>query len=248
MYRILSRYYNGIKALLVNFDFFTSGTILLSEISKKLFDPDSISTYSQTGEDRIISAILGNRIGFYVDVGCNHPIKSSNTYYFYKKGWKGITIDANRKLVEQHKRLRIADIAICAAVSNITGEAFFTQFKDTLVSSLDAGHIHEWSNNQKREVESVEKVKTFQLTTLLDQKKCPKSFELLSIDVEGHDYEVLSSLDLMRYRAKLIVIEMHGFDITDVSNSKIYNYLADNNYKMTGFIVMNGYFVDQQIV
>ena len=34
--------------------------------------------------------------GFYVDVGCFHPKKHSNTYLLYKRGWSGINIDVEK--------------------------------------------------------------------------------------------------------------------------------------------------------
>ena len=44
--------------------------------------------YSQFGEDRIIINEILNpnyRNGFYIDVGCFHPKKYSNTYLLHKK-------------------------------------------------------------------------------------------------------------------------------------------------------------------
>ena len=51
--------------------------------------------YSQNGEDLILNRFLENKEkGFFIDVGAHHPIRFSNTYFFYKKGWSGINIDA----------------------------------------------------------------------------------------------------------------------------------------------------------
>ena len=52
------------------------------------------SSYSMDGEDLIISDYFKNKSkGFYIDVGCYHPIHRNNTFLLYKKGWKGINID-----------------------------------------------------------------------------------------------------------------------------------------------------------
>jgi hypothetical protein len=32
-------------------------------------------------------------VGFFVDVGCFHPLFYSNTWKLYKKGWRGVNID-----------------------------------------------------------------------------------------------------------------------------------------------------------
>ena len=54
------------------------------------------SSYAQEGEDLIINRMIYGKIdqGFFVDVGAHHPKRFSNTYFFYKKGWKGISIEA----------------------------------------------------------------------------------------------------------------------------------------------------------
>ena len=50
--------------------------------------------YSQEGEDLVIDRLLkGKRNGFYVEVGCHHPHRFSNTFFFYKRGWRGVCID-----------------------------------------------------------------------------------------------------------------------------------------------------------
>ena len=61
-------------------------------------------SYSQTGEDQILSFLLREeQNGFYLDIGCNHPIKLSNSYNFYLRGWKGICVDANSELIKKFK-------------------------------------------------------------------------------------------------------------------------------------------------
>ena len=51
--------------------------------------------YSQFGEDKILNELIPNKFtnGFYVDVGCFHPKKYSNTYILFRRGWRGINID-----------------------------------------------------------------------------------------------------------------------------------------------------------
>src|SRR5437868_1700164 len=63
-------------------------------------------TWSQFGEDAYLFAYFRNKgwrnqalwrpleKGFYVDVGCFHPVQMSNTLAFYKQKWSGINIDA----------------------------------------------------------------------------------------------------------------------------------------------------------
>ena len=53
-------------------------------------------SYSQDNEDLFLNEYFEKiSNGFYVDIGCHHPKRFSNTYLLYKKGWKGVNIDAN---------------------------------------------------------------------------------------------------------------------------------------------------------
>lgn len=50
------------------------------------------------------------KIGFYVDVGAHHPMRFSNTYFFYRMGWSGINIDAMPGSMKEFKKYRRRDI------------------------------------------------------------------------------------------------------------------------------------------
>lgn len=219
--------------------------LLTADSFRKLLDPFSVSSYSQTGEDRIISHLLGSeKSGFYVDVGCNHPKKCSNTFALYKKGWRGLMIDANNELINEAKRIRINDEVICALVSDVEQEMTFTEFEDPLLSSVDATHIALWNRNEKRKIRARKIVKSKTLGAILKKIDAPKNFQLLTIDVEGHDFKVLKSVDLDVYRPTLIVIEIHEFDLENAQSNKIYSYLKEQCYAMVGYAINNGYFLD----
>ena len=143
--------FNKIKVYFHQFEMLSAIRFLCAELSRKLLDPYNISSYSQTGEDRILSTTLGEA-GFYVDVGCNHPQSYSNTFNLYKRGWTGITIDANQQLINKHQSLRKRDLSVCAVVSNQEQEVVFTDFEDSLVSSLSSEHISEWEKKRKIKV------------------------------------------------------------------------------------------------
>jgi len=64
-------------------------------IKNNYFDGYALKSYSQEGEDMILRRLFEKQnTGFYVDVGAHHPKRFSNTFFFYKKGWRGINIDA----------------------------------------------------------------------------------------------------------------------------------------------------------
>jgi len=49
------------------------------------------SNFSQSNEEIILNKLFsGIKKGFYVDVGCHHPRRFSNTALLYKNGWNVI--------------------------------------------------------------------------------------------------------------------------------------------------------------
>ena len=214
---------------------------ILSDVAVRALDGGRRRAYSQTGEDLALNCILRSEPGFYVDVGCNHPVRNSNTFALYKAGWRGICIDANPGLIKQFKRLRPRDVSVCAAISDEGKDIVFTECVDDAFSSLDAEHVANWKARTAIARERI--VRTRTLSAILTECNSPHAFDLLSVDAEGHDANVLRSIDLEVYRPQVIVVEMHGFYINSPEDNDIYRYLAARNYRLVGFLVLNGYFM-----
>ena len=76
-------------------------------------------SYSQNMEDYHLSlAFAGQRTGMYIDIGAGHPIADNVSFWFYERGWQGIVVEPQRKLVELHSRLRPRDICVCSLIGN----------------------------------------------------------------------------------------------------------------------------------
>ena len=83
----------------------------------KIFFPKK--SYSMFGEDLIVEKFFKNKNkGFYVDVGCYHPIDGNNTFLLFKKGWSGINIDLNKISIDLFDRARKNDNNLNIAISN----------------------------------------------------------------------------------------------------------------------------------
>ena len=82
----------------------------------KIFFPKK--NYSIFGEDDFVDNYFKNKSdGFYIDVGCYHPLEGNNTHLLYKKGWNGINIDINFYSIELFNFLRKKDINIHSGIS-----------------------------------------------------------------------------------------------------------------------------------
>ncbi len=97
------------------------------------------SSYSQEGEDIALDRLPeGQRQGLYVDVGCHHPFRFSNTYMFYRRGWSGICIDPLPGTRRLFNRWRKRDIVLEAGVSRQPAQLTYHMFDEPAVNTFDA--------------------------------------------------------------------------------------------------------------
>jgi FkbM family methyltransferase len=211
---------------------------------KRLLIPEASINYSQTGEDAVIRSLLDEtHPGVYVDVGCHDPIRSSNTLSLYLHGWHGVNIDANPRLIDRFRKVRRRDTAVCAAISDKEQAIVFHEFEDELVSTVSEEVLPEWESKWKKRGDRM--VKTRTLDSVLAENLPPRTeIDLLSVDVEGHDLNVLRSVDLDVFRPKLIVVEMHHFQLHRALENPLTCYLEERGFRQIGYDTLNGYFVD----
>jgi len=189
--------------------------------------------YSQFGEDAVLRELVGKKKnGIYIDVGCYHPRKFSNTYFLNKSGWSGINIDLEEDKIYLFKLLRPSDHNVVAAVSDLnTKVSIYKDREYSLGTTIEPNMIR---NNIKFKTEQVH---TQTLNSIIVKSKySDKEIDLLSIDAEGHDFNVLRSIDLNKYKPKIIVIEDQSKDIEDIISRDLYRYLRANNYKLVSWV------------
>ena len=199
----------------------------------KIFFPKK--TYSMYGEDIIIERFFkNNQKGFYVDIGCYHPLEGSNTYLLFKKGWNGINADVNSLSIELFNRAREKDHNVNLAVSNNKQKLkiYFRKKINMLnTSSKKLAKIHFRNGFQEKAINACP------LNEIIKKSKFNnKKIDFLNIDVEGKELNVLESLNFSRYKPKLICIEIHNHEKMYDQN---YDYLKRNLvYK---FLIRKGY-------
>lgn len=194
-----------------------------------------VESYSQYGEDVILRILFGNvRQGFYVDVGAFHPMRFSNTYYFYKRGWHGINIDAAPRAVDALRKHRPRDISVEAAIANQQRDMTLYLFNEAAVNTLSPALVEQQRTQEGREAVSTKTVRTRTLAELLDQHKpAGQEIDLLSVDVEGFDLEVLQSNGWNRNVPKVVACEDLALDrLEDVARSEVYNFLRGQGYAL----------------
>ena len=187
--------------------------------------------YSQNGEDLILNRFLDNKKeGFFVDVGAHHPIRFSNTYLFYKKGWTGINIDAMPGSMIQFNKIRPKDINIESGVGLKNDQLTFYQFNESALNTFSKKEALSKNKNGYEIIKS-NLVQVESLENLLD-KHMPRNtkIDFLNIDVEGKDEEVLISNNWEKYNPSYILVEILRENYIGDKNSSIKKFLKSRNY------------------
>lgn len=192
-------------------------------------------SYSQFGEDMVLSSIIDiNKIGkgFYIDIGAYHPKKYSNSYFFYKRGWRGINIDAQPGSMCLFKKKRKRDINLEVGISKEEKELTFYVFEDGPFNTFSK-ELAENCIDRGYKLKEKALVKTMTLKNILNKYlSSNQKINFMSIDVEGFDLEVLESNDWNKYRPDFILTEMYNIDIVGIRESCIYKFLESNGYKL----------------
>ena len=178
-------------------------------------------TYSQWGEDLVIDNFFKDKIGKYVDIGCFHPIRHSNTCLLFNRGWSGVNIDVNPASIDQFNIVRKTDVNVLAAVSDQTGKQvdFYFEHYFSTINSMYTRHLDELKVKYIKQ-----KVYTKKFTDIVIS-----NFDFLNIDCEGEDYNILKTIDLNKFSPELICIEI----VDDEKTKKlVHDYLLKFNYKL----------------
>lgn len=194
------------------------------------------STYSQFGEDRFLQEhFKSKQNGFFVDVGAYHPRQFSNTYLLYKKGWRGVNVDATPGSMALFNLLRPGDANREYAVSDTDTPVRFTTWGTDSENTVHAGQA-DAVQAVKGDPISVVELQPKTLTAILQSESfIPKNFDLLSVDVEGWDLNVLQSLDWGIYSPQVIMVEQYAHSLEELTATPLYNYLISKGYTLTAW-------------
>jgi FkbM family methyltransferase len=184
---------------------------LLLKLYKEFVSGFTQKSYSQEGEDMILRRIFEHQLhGFYVDVGAHHPVRFSNTFFFYKRGWKGINIDCNPGSMNLFNLRRRKDINLEYAISDKFEVLKFHTYDEPAVNTfLPENDEVKDSKYMLLKTVNIESVTLEYVLSRFAIKQTPIDF--LTIDVEGMDLKVLKSNNWNRFRPKVVLVE-------DISN------------------------------
>ena len=207
-------------------------------------------SYSCGAIDLIVNYYLKKNDGIYIDVGAYHPFYGNNTYKLFMRGWRGINIDLDVQSVNMFKHFRPNDENVCAAVSQSEDEkSLYFHHNRSAINTLD--------QKMGYRAKEIKKIKTTTLNKIIGNSNFKSmNIDFLSIDVEGHELDVIKGLDLEKYSPKIIVIEyqdpamkkveFHNQDIDRIIHSDIYMYMKSKNYVLINWLHSDLVFINKK--
>lgn len=168
-------------------------------------------SFSQADEDLIVAQLLGN-VSFFVDIGANDGITYSNSLYFALRGANGICFEPTRTAYAQLSSLyRFNPRVICrkCGISNRSRESRITSAGGLSCLPDTQDLAHSAQHSLLAELHFTESVQLLTFEDATSGIDLPKVIDLLSVDVEGHELNVLSSIPFDKYHFRAIVLETH---------------------------------------
>ena len=220
--------------------------MLINLFKKIYYQKYTKRSYAISNVDLIVDRLFSNvDRGYYIDVGCNHPIKYNNTYLLHKRGWSGINIDLDKTSIDQFNNLRKNDHNVQALVGSFDDEEkeIYFYHERSAINTLSK-KLAEKRSTKPREII---KKKTISLNKIVENSRYKnKKINLMSIDIENHEYEVLKNFSFNKYKVDVIVTELHDLtqknleiynqSIDFVISTNLYKLLIHNNYKLINWV------------
>ena len=91
-------------------------------------------------------------------------------------------------------------------------------------------------------VETEKTIQTYRFNQIIQKYDINiKQIDFINIDVEAHDLEVLESIDLSIFNAKIICVEIVN-NQNNIKEKKLRDYLNKYNYELIKTVGLNGFF------
>ncbi len=179
-------------------------------------DVEIIPARPRSGDERYFSSIGQDRFfdeyilpkspnGVFVDIGCNHPQKGSNSAFLEEAGWTGVAFDPQKRFEAEWAASRKTPF-VCAAVARDAREEEFIAF------DVNHGWEHEvsgFADYVKPSLISSLPHKRYNVLAgpLSHHRPDLSDIDLALIDVEGAEHLVLDGLESDGVKPRWIMIE-----------------------------------------
>lgn len=158
--------------------------------------------------ERNRSSSTAHQSSAFVEVGANEPEIGSNTVMLERRGWAGLLVEPNPALAARLAGARKARVFQLASSDENDKELWL---RVPIDASGKANLSETFAEHEADiDIESF-RVRTRRLSQMIDEAELSEHSLFLSIDVEGHEFEVLNGIDFLRHTFFAITVE-HNFD------------------------------------
>jgi FkbM family methyltransferase len=182
--------------------------------------------YSQIGQDKWVHSVLGNkRNGFFIELGACDGLYLSNTLFFERTlGWNGICIEPNNVYFQELEKNRKCNISndLISSESNKTVDFSFCEAASGIIDE----NVGPFTGRDR----TIKKT-TVTLDMILEKFNAPNVIDYLSLDVEGHEYSILSTFPFSKYKFRCITVEHNEPHVGPNQQMLIREILEKNGYK-----------------
>src|SRR5258708_6483868 len=210
-----------------------------------LLSPGSVPriSYAPNQEDILLDRIFGDHVGTYMVVGSSGPTFDSLTYFFYRRGWRGVNLAPSPRL---HPRLQAApprDPNPPLAAWDSNGEVplfeVATAIPDVL-ATFSAKLAEEYRARGAAIDERRVPVRT--IRSLVEELAIdPPDF--LAIDAEGTEEAVIRGMPLEAWRPRVIVVESTRPPTAPCSSHAWEPILLSHGYLFASFNGVNRFYL-----
>ncbi len=190
--------------------------------------------YSQDNQDYIVheNFFKDKKDGFFCDIGGNHPLKINNTLFFEELGWGGIAFEPlphMSRLWAQHRKAKLFSFAL----SDSEGAVTFTVVKDATGWEDMLSFVNETREiNVNYETEEIQ-VQTKIFKDVMDRENITH-IDYLSLDVEGHELNVLNGIDFDAVRINVLTVENNSPGNVVYGDDNIRDLMFKNGFVLWG--------------
>lgn len=170
----------------------------------------------------------------YVDIAANHAKRWSTTWFFDRcMHWTGICIEPNdvywSELTEQRSCQLVprcvSDIprSVNFSFTEAHGGVVFdgTRERASAFSGIDE-RIHRTDKRYSDKFRGIKEIECTTISHIFQNNKEPIQIDLMSLDVEGHEYPVLEGIDWAKIIIDVIIVENKRQEIINLLHEKKY--------------------------
>ncbi len=206
---------------------------------------DDRSYKAQFGEDRFLDEYFAHkRDGVFVEVGAYDGVEMSNSYFFEQRGWTGLLVEADPDVAARCRAARPRSVVVnCAVVAPGTSPTVTFQISEEhkSLSSLS------FDRSRREALETITgavrlrevSVPARTLDDVLAQHAPAAPIDFVTIDVEGHEWDVLRGFTIARWRPEVVILERNSL----LPDARIVRYMFGHGYAYLRTRGVNDWFV-----